>query len=315
MALTLVESAKLSQNALQRGVVETFILESVVLDQIPLEEIEGNAFAYNEEATLPGVEFRAVNAAFSESTGTVNQKTESLVILGGDADVDRFIQRTRSNLNDQRETQLRLKVKAAVRKFQDAYINGDVAVDANSFDGLKKRITANQVVDAATNGLGPVAGGDAFIDVLQDLISRVDGGASALYMNKRTRLRIQQTARRLGFWTAERDEFGRVVEFFGGIPMLDIGTKADGTEILPYSETQGTATTATSIYAVRWSDAENIPGVMGLFNAPKADGDPIAVDIFETLEAKPSSRIRVESYIGLAVFGKGAARLRGVLDA
>jgi hypothetical protein len=122
MAQTLVEAAKLSQNSLQRGVIETFVQESVVLDRLPLMDIEGNAFAYNEEATLPGVEFRAVNAAYSESTGTVNQKTETLVILGGDADVDRFIQQTRSNMNDQRAVQTRMKVKSASYKFQDAFV-------------------------------------------------------------------------------------------------------------------------------------------------------------------------------------------------
>ena len=67
MAVTLAESALLSQSDLQRGVVETFVQQSVVLDRIPLMDIQGNAYAYNEEAALPGVEFRAVNAAYAES--------------------------------------------------------------------------------------------------------------------------------------------------------------------------------------------------------------------------------------------------------
>ena len=146
MAMTLVEAAKYSQNDLQRGVLETFVIESPVLDRIPFMEISGNAFAYNQEATLPGVEFRAVNAAYTESTGTINQATESLVILGGDADVDTFLVATRGNLNDLRAEQTALKVKAAAYKFQDSFINGDTGVDANSFDGLKKRLTGAQVI-------------------------------------------------------------------------------------------------------------------------------------------------------------------------
>src|SRR5215212_6310711 len=129
MALTLAESAKLSQNNLQRGVVETFVQESRVLDRIPLLPIEGNAYAYNSEATLPGVEFRAVNAAYTESTGTVAQSTVGLVILGGDADVDRFIVQTRGNLNEQRGIVIRQKVKAATYKFQDAFFNSSTGVD------------------------------------------------------------------------------------------------------------------------------------------------------------------------------------------
>ncbi|HEX8637001.1 MAG TPA: hypothetical protein VF692_02980, partial [Pyrinomonadaceae bacterium] len=97
MALTLAQAALNTQNQLVRGVMETFVQEASVLDRIPLEPIAGNAYAYNEELALPGVEFRAVNAAYSESTGTINQKTESLVILGGDADVDTFLVATRGN--------------------------------------------------------------------------------------------------------------------------------------------------------------------------------------------------------------------------
>jgi hypothetical protein len=73
----------------------------------PPHAIEGNAYAYNVEATLPGVAFRSVNEAYVESTGTFNQKSESFVILGGDADVDRFIVQTRGNLLDQRPSRPR----------------------------------------------------------------------------------------------------------------------------------------------------------------------------------------------------------------
>ena len=70
MALTLAESAKLSQDTLAKGVLETFVQTSPILDRIPFMEIAGNAYAYDEEATLPGVAFRSVNEAYAESTGS-----------------------------------------------------------------------------------------------------------------------------------------------------------------------------------------------------------------------------------------------------
>jgi hypothetical protein len=318
-ALTLVEAAKLSENDLQRGVVETFIIESVVLDRLPLEPIEGNAFAYNEEGTLPGVEFRAVNSAYSESTGTVNQKTETLVILGGDADVDTFIAKTRGNLNDQRAVQEALKVKAATYKFQDAFINGDTAVDANSFDGLKKRLTGAQVIPAATNGLPIIGASDddrhAFLDQLDALLAAVRGGVDALYMNRSIRAKIRSSARRIGGWTmSDPNEFGRTTELYNGIPMLDIGDKADGTPIIPQTETQGTSSVASSIYAVNFGDSPETGGVMGLFNGPSAD-QPFDVRDLGEIDAKPVFRTRIEGFVGLGVFGgKAAARLSGVLN-
>ena len=310
MAVTLAQAALLSQNDLQRGVVETFLQESRVLDRIPLLPIEGNAYAYNEEATLPGVEFRAVNSPYAESTGTVVQRTEALVILGGIADVDTFIVQTRGNLNDQRAVQTRLKVKAISYKFQDAFINGDTAVDANSFDGLKKRLTGAQVIDAAVNGL-PVLGADdaarqTFLDQLAALIAAVPGGPDALYMNASIKSKLMSSLRRLNIYTTPVGE--KREPSYDGIPIIDIGNKADGTAIIPQTETQGTSTVASSIYAVKWSGDESENGVGAATN-----GGVQARDLGR-IPSPPAWRTEVEFFTGLAIFGKGAARLRGVLN-
>lgn len=305
-AVTLSEAAKLSQDDLQRGVVETFVLESVVLDRLPLIPIEGNAYAYNEELTLPGIAFRAVNAAYTESTGTVNPKSESLAILGGDADVDKFIVQTRGNLTDQRATQTKLKVKAAVYSFQDSFINGDTGVDANAFDGLKTRLTGAQVIAAATNGLQVITDGHGFLDKVDEMIDAVKGTPDALYMNKAVKRQMASSARRLGFYDRARDEFGRPTEYYNGILMEDIGDTAAGAQVLPQSETQGTNTDAASIYAVKFGEDESEQAVSGLTNGG------IMVEDLGEISAKPVYRTRIEFYCGIAVFGKGAARLTGV---
>ncbi|MFB6816263.1 major capsid protein [Streptomyces sp. NPDC056347] len=316
MALTLPEAAKLSTTDLQRGVIETFVQESSILDRLPLLPIEGNAYAYNEEATLPGVQFRAVNEAYAESTGTVNQKSESLVILGGDADVDKFIVKTRGNLNDQRAIQTRMKIKAAAYKFQDAFFNGDVATEPKGFDGLRKRLVGAQVISAGTNG-APIVGEDgkdshAFFDLLDALIGEVPGltnANGALYANRAVIAKIKSAARRIGGYEMVREALtGKVVATYNGIPLLDPGQTAAGTDILPQTETQGTAENASSIYAVRFGQAEDDRAVTGLTNGG------IQVSDLGELESKPSYRTRIEFYTGLAVFGgRGAARLNGVL--
>ena len=65
MPLTLAESAKLSQDMLQRGVIETIIEESPMLRYIRWLQVEGNSFKYNQENTLGGASFYAVNATWS----------------------------------------------------------------------------------------------------------------------------------------------------------------------------------------------------------------------------------------------------------
>ena len=319
MAITLTEAAKLSTTDLQKGVLETFVQTSPVLDRIPMLEIEGNAYAYNSEATLPGVEFRAVNGSYSESTGTVNQKSETLAILGGDADVDRFIQQTRSNLNDQRATQTAMKVKAISYKFQDTFINGDSSTDVNSFDGLKKRLTGNQVIDAATNGLNVVGSSNAdihkFLDKLDELLAAVpgiNGTNGAIYANAKIIRKIASALRHVSLDAVLMEDIaGKRTIQWNGIPILDLGATAAATpvDILPLTETQGTATNASSIYAVKFGADEGDQAVTGLTNGG------VQVEDLGQLQSKPAYRTRIEFYCGLAVFGgKAAARLKGVLN-
>lgn len=319
MAITLTEAAKLSTTDLQKGVLETFVQTSPVLDRLPMLEIEGNAYAYNSEATLPGVEFRAVNGSYSESTGTVNQKSETLAILGGDADVDRFIQQTRSNLNDQRATQTAMKVKAISYKFQDTFINGDSSTDVNSFDGLKKRLTGNQVIDAAPNGLPVVGSSNAdihtFLDKLDELLAAVpgiNGTNGAIYANAKIIRKIASALRHVGLDTVLMEDItGKRAIQWNGIPILDLGTTAAATpvDILPLTETQGTATASSSIYAVKFGADEGDQAVTGLTNGG------VQVEDLGQLQSKPAYRTRIEFYCGMAVFGgKAAARLKGVLN-
>jgi hypothetical protein len=312
MAVTLAQAAVLSENDLQRGVIETFVQLSPVLDRLPLMEIEGNAYAYNKEATLPGVAFRSVNEAYTESTGTVVQATESLVILGGDADVDRFIVQTRGNLNDQRAIQTRLKVKAASYKYQDTFFNGDVTVDTKAFDGLKKRLTGGQVISTGTNGAAINTDDTtrgAFFDKLDELLALVPG-ADAIYANANVIGKIRSAGRRIGgVDIVKEDMTGKRLVTWNGVPILDPGVNLAGTAILPQTETQGSSSVASSIYAVKFGEDETDGGVTGITNGG------IQVDDLGQLQEKPVYRTRIEFYCGLATFGgQAAARLTGVLN-
>lgn len=323
MALTLAESAKLSNDTLARGVLETFVQTSPILDRIPFMEIEGNAYAYNEEATLPGVAFRNVNEAYTESTGTVNQKSEKLVILGGDADVDRFIQQTRSNINDQRAEQTSLKVKAISYKFQETFFNGDTTVDTKSFDGLKKRLTGTQVIDGGEKGL-PIVGESntdihAFLDKLDELLAAVpgiNGQNGAIYASAPIIRRIGSALRHVSLDTVLMEDIaGKRAIQWNGIPILEAGQTAAGAQILAANETitpgqsAAAVNNASSIYAVKFGSSEGDQGVTGLTNGG------VQVEDLGQLQDKPAYRTRIEFYVGLGVFsGKAAARLKGVLN-
>jgi hypothetical protein len=314
MAMTLAEAQTVSPDPRVPGVLRVIETSTTVLDRLPFENIAGGAFTYNQDATLPAAAFRAINAGYTESTGTYTSATETIVPLGGEFVVDRFLERTRgggsvgSLVADQRD----LKTRSIQAKFSDAFINGDTAVDANSFNGMKKRLTGSQVISMGTNGAAINTDSGTrqfFFDQLNALLALVPG-ADALYMNAQVLATVQSAMRRETIANTTQEQLGarRTVTTWNGVPLLDIGNKADETPIIPQTETQGTATNASSIYAVNFTETIGQPGVVGLTNGG------LIVDPVVQLETKPSLMGRIELYCGVALLGrKPAARLTGVL--
>lgn len=173
MALTLDEAAKLSNDMLLQGVVETIIKDSPVLQRLPFIELAGNGLTYNRENTLPEIDFYDVGDTWAESTPTFDQITTTLRIMGGDADVDNFLKATRSNLQDLEAAVIELKAKALKDKFEETFVYGDSVANTKQFDGLRK------LVDTTTAGSQVVAmgasGATLTLDKLDELIDAVKG--------------------------------------------------------------------------------------------------------------------------------------------
>lgn len=315
MAMTLADAQTVSSDPRVPGVLRV-LNTSNVLNRTPFEDVQGGAFTYNQEATLPAAAFRAVNAGYTESTGTFATATESLVILGGEYVVDRFLERTRSGgigslVAEQRD----MKARSVAAKYGDAFFNGDTAVDANSFNGLKKRLTGAQVISSGANGAAintDTATRTAFFNRLDELVGSVPG-ASAIYANRQVISQIRIAFRNATIQNMTEDTLtGRPVEVptWQGVPILDAGNKADQTQILPQTETAGTSTDTSSIYVVRYTDSLGEQGVVGLTNGGLQVDPPVQ------LETKPAYMGRIEFYTGLALLGPNpAARLAGVVAA
>src|SRR5918997_1646300 len=136
--MTKVEAAKLTQDMMLRGVIETIVTESRILELLPFMEVTGTAVTYNREATLPAATFYDAGDTWSEATPTFTQVTAALKILGGDADVDNFLGQTYADPNDLEAEVLMKRAKATAHLYSDSFFNGDTAVNAKAFDGLTK---------------------------------------------------------------------------------------------------------------------------------------------------------------------------------
>jgi HK97 family phage major capsid protein len=215
MALTLAEAAKLSNDVLLEGVVETIVKDSPILRRLPLVEIVGNGLTYNREATAAGAGFFDVGDTWTESTPTFTQHTATLKIMGGDADIDNFLIATRSNIQDLEAAVIELKAKAVQQLFEQTFITGDEGTDPKQFDGLDELVDPGQSLSMGVNG------GSLTLDKLDELIDAVKGGKpDILLMSRRSRRSLNKLARTSGtFLEADRDEFGQMLQFYDGIPI------------------------------------------------------------------------------------------------
>jgi HK97 family phage major capsid protein len=274
MALTKTEAAKLTQDLMVRGVIDTIVRDSPLFQMLPFMDVVGTAVTYNREATNPAASFYDVGDTWSEATPTFTQVTAPLKIMGGDADIDRFLQQTYADPNDLEVEIIKKRAKAVAHLYGDAFYNGDATTDPKAFDGLTKVLNSTaQEVSLGTNG------GAVTLDKLDEMIDLIPGGRpDALLMSKRSRRKLNTLRRASGsILETSVDAFGRHVVLYDGIPVLPDDNISD-------AQTQGTGTQCSSIYAVRFG----MEGVMGLQNSE------LQVVEVGDLETKDAGRWRIK---------------------
>ena len=293
MALTLAEAAKLSNDIVLQGVIETIIQESPILQMLPFIEITGNGLTYNRENTNPNAAFFDVGDTWTEGTPTFTQITTPLKIIGGDADIDNYLLTTRNNVQDLQAAVIRLRAKAVQQKFEDTFLNGDTAVDAKSFDGVDKLTTGGQLLTMGANGA------TLTLAKLDELIDAVKGGQPAmLLMSKRTRRGLNTLARASGsLLQTDRNDFGQMVQYYDGVPVAVSDYISD-------AKTVGTSTDCSTVYAMQLGE-----GAVAGLSSPGG----LQVETIGSLETKDATRTRVKWYVALALFNTiKVAKLIGV---
>jgi len=303
MALTLLEAAKLNPgDVIRNAIIEMYAGSSDILAALPFTSISGNAMKYNREGSLPGVGFRGVNEAYTPSTGVLNPITETLVIAGGDLDVDKFIIDTMGT--NQRAVHEAMKVRALSLAWTAKFIKGDTSSDPREFDGLQVRVTGDQKIAAGTTANGtPLS--------LAKLDQAIDQtlNPTHIIMSKAMARKFAAAARGslMGDYQVTTNDMGQRVESYMGLDILKVDLDNTGTAILPFTEAATSGTdTATSLYVVSMGDG----ALTGIQNGT------IDVRDLGELQTAPVYRTRVEWYPGMAIFnGRAVTRLYSISDA
>lgn len=306
MALTLLEAAKLVSGDVQRaGIIELFARNSDILSALPFEDIPGGSLSYNQESALPGVAFRGVNEAYTESVGVINPVTEVLTISGGDMDVDRSLIKTRGP--GIRAVHESVKVKALAQQWHLKFIKGDSSTTPKEYDGLQSRLTGNQLISNS----GSSGGAGLSLAKLDEAIDAVDD-PTHLIMSKamRRKFAVAQRDRTIGgYVTFGQDEFGRPVTRYNDLPILiaDASDIASSNHALGFNETpSGGGSDSTSIYVAAMRE--------GMLTGIQNGG--IEVMDLGQQDSKPVMRTRIEWLSGIALMHpRAAARLADIDDA
>jgi len=297
MPLLKAEAEKLSANQLAAGVIEEIIEKDELFALIPFMGIQGKAYVYDRENTLASADFLDPNDTVNEGASTFTEVVSKLRILIGDVDVDKFLQETMSDTNDQKAVQIALKAKGLAKKFKETLVRGDNGANSKEFDGVKVLTVAGQTIAAGANGAALTL---AMLDELADM---VPNGADCFVMRAGTIRAYRALLRATGGTDAamiEIPNFGVPVLGHNGVPIVR-------NDYLPATETKGMGTNLCSVYAARMNELDGLHGIYG----GAAAG--IRVEDVGTVQNKDATRTRLKWYCGLALKStKSLARLEGV---
>ncbi|MDE7234056.1 MAG: phage capsid protein [Ruminiclostridium sp.] len=268
MAITLAEAKVGMANKVDQQVIDTFRRSSLLLDRLVFDNAispgTGGStltYGYVQLKTPSTAAVRTINSEYTPGEAKREEKTAKAIIMGGSFEIDRVIAET-SGAVDEIAFQAEEKIKATSNYFSNLVINGTSAVSGagyvpNTFDGLKKLLNGtdtavNSEVDLSTSALTD-SNYNAFLDELDAFLALLDGKPDLLLMNDKMLLKVRSCARRAGYYDRTKDDFGRVVETYNGIPMMDCGKYYDGTKTVDIVETTAPSASAygtTDIYAV-----------------------------------------------------------------
>lgn len=260
MPVTLLEAKKNVQDDLQTGVIDEFRKSNWLLNNLTFDDVVsptgGGAtltYGYTRLITQPTAAFRAVNSEYTPQEVTKQRYNADLKVFGGAFEIDRIIANM-GGIVSEVTLQMQQKVKAAQSLFNNTVINGDSAVDANAFDGLEKALagSSTEYTPSAAIDLSTSSAIDTnykvFLDEIDEFLALLDGKPSGLLVNSKLRAKIRACARRAGMYSETKDDFGRNIETYDGIPLVDVGEKPGTNQlVIPVDPTSK----ETSLYAVR----------------------------------------------------------------
>lgn len=272
MPITLAEARKNISDDIQAQVIDEFRKSSYLLDNLTFHDcvspIGGGGtltYGYYRTESLSTAHFRAINAEYPETSASKKKCSVDLKVFGGSFRIDRVIANM-GGVVDEVQFQMDHLIRATKALAHDTIIHGNSADDALVFDGLDVAVSGTTTewnaggADGAmeTIDLSSTEAIDAnyrkFVDKMDEWLAELNN-PSCLMMNAKMLAKVRAVARRIGMYQAKEGEFGKTIDTYAGIPLIDLGEKAGAT--IPSINSSNTVVETdengnSSIYAVRF---------------------------------------------------------------
>jgi hypothetical protein len=302
---TLAQADKYSTDQIYAGLIDEIIKVSPIATMLPFDTVLGNALAYNRELALPGqAGFRALGATWDEGVHTETNVRTVLTVIGGDADLDKFLKATHSNIQDIEAVIIAEKAKAVWQNFENELVYGP---STDGFNGWHAMIGSGAQQVNMGSGATPAVATFASLDAMIDLVK--PGKPDCLVMSRRTRRNMNAFARTNSTFisTQRQNDFGQFVQYYNDIPIYVSDYITDVEVIASGRFSAKTGGASSSVFALQLHSA----GLHGI--AAEAAGGIIQHEVIDPLETKDARRNRIKMYVSQALkCSQAIARLDGI---
>lgn len=255
--ITLEEAKVGMADKVDQEVVDEFRRSSQLLDMMTFDNAVspgtgGSTLTYGyQKLKTPSVAgARKINAEYMAGEAVREKKTADCEIMGGEFQLDRVIIGTAGAV-DELQFQVDQKIKATSNYFHYQVINADTD-NGNEFDGLKKLLAGSTTEITADIDLTTTDNMDknynSALDAITEFIGALSDKPTALLMNSKMLTKVKNIARRAGYYSRTEDSFGRTVDNWDNIPLIDMKQYWDGSKSVDCVATEEDGSSA--IYAV-----------------------------------------------------------------
>lgn len=248
-----------SKDKMVQAILMKMALFAPFLFLLDFSKIVGNAEAKRKSPGTKAGTKRAINNNYTGKLAEVVYENMPLKIYGDDVEVDVANERRQIDVDSVRYEEIMAFAENLGKTLQYDLINGNPTSDALEIAGLRtlcKNARKINMGDPAAGVEVPLGNSAAekkaqqkFVEKLRELIGMIPGGAEGLVMDTITHSRFSSIAS--DFVKYEKNEYGILLPYFDSVPIIKAGTDADGNKAITHTETFGTSTTCTSVFAFR----------------------------------------------------------------